>query len=318
MPPEIAVPIDIRPLFRVFIAEPVTGLAEQVLGRHPHVLEVHALEVVRLQPQGLEARTGRETLHALLDDERDVPEVGAGEHRQHVLVAVADPALLAVQQPRAVGLPLCPGLEVVGVRSHVRLGQHERGQLAPGGEVGQPARLLVVGAVQVERLRADRLVHAHHDGESAVDVAELLHDPAVARLTEAQAAVLLVDEHAGQLALAEVADDVVADPALLLRLPRVEGAEVVPGARDRGIHLRAHVAGDDRVGHDELRLGLTEEQPLGETGLGGAVDGGRALGVGGCGGSLRGHAPIVGLGRSTRQCVVAKLQPDRRGIPCRL
>jgi hypothetical protein len=96
-------------------------------------------------------RTSRlEALHALLQDQGDVRvlavlELGPGEHAEHrAPAAVADVGLLAVEQPRAVGLVDRARLQVVGVRAGVGLGQGEGGQLAPGGQVGQEALLLLV------------------------------------------------------------------------------------------------------------------------------------------------------------------------------
>ena len=113
-------------------------------------------------------------------------------------------------------------LEVVGVRPGLGLGQREPGQLASRREVGQEARLLLVAAEQRDALVADRLVHAEHHRERGVGLAEHLEDAAVAGLREALAAVLLWHVQAAAPALAELADDVVADPALLLDRARVD------------------------------------------------------------------------------------------------
>ena len=116
------------------------------------------------------------------------------------LRAVADVALLAVQHPRAVGLEHRARLDVVGVGAGLGLGQREAGELAAGGEVGQEALLLLVGAEQVDALEADRLVDAHHDRERRVDLGERLEDARVAGLREALAAVLLGHVEAAQAA----------------------------------------------------------------------------------------------------------------------
>ena len=73
------------------------------------------------------------------------------------LGAVADVALLAVEDPRAVGLQDRPRAQVVGVRSGLRLRQREAGELAAGGEVGKEALLLLVGSEQDDPLVAERL-----------------------------------------------------------------------------------------------------------------------------------------------------------------
>ena len=105
------------------------------------------------------------------------------------LRAVADVALLAVEHPGAVGLLDRARLDVVGVRARLGLGQREAGELAPGGEVGQEALLLLVGAEHVDALEADRLVDAEHDRQRRVDLGEGLEDARVAGLREALAAV---------------------------------------------------------------------------------------------------------------------------------
>ena len=149
-------------------------------------------------------------------------DLGAREGGDHVRArAVADVALLPVQDPGAVRLLDRPRLDVVGVRAGLRLGQREGGELAAGGEVGQEALLLLVGAEQRDALEADRLVDAEDDRESGVDLADRLEDPGVAGLREALAAVGLVDVEAERADLAEVAEHLVGDPALLLGLSRV-------------------------------------------------------------------------------------------------
>ena len=71
----------------------------------------------------------------------------AKTHEHVAAAAVADPALLAVEDPGAVGLLHGARLDVVGVAAGVRLGQREAGELAAARQVGQEARLLLVGAV---------------------------------------------------------------------------------------------------------------------------------------------------------------------------
>ena len=58
-------------------------------------------------------------------------------------------------------------LDVAGVRAGLGLGQPERAELAPGAQVGQQSRLLLVGAEEVDRLRAERGVGAHRDRDRA-------------------------------------------------------------------------------------------------------------------------------------------------------
>ena len=176
--------------------EAVARLPEDVLRRDPDVVEVKPAQVVAAKAHRVEALADLEPLHPLFEDERDVPvlavDLAAGEGDEDVaLPAVADVALLAVQHPGAVGLLHGTRLDLVGVGARLGLGQREPCQLAAGGEVGEEALLLLVGAEQVDALEADRLVHPHDDRERPVDLGELLGDAAVAGLRQTLAAVLL-------------------------------------------------------------------------------------------------------------------------------
>ena len=194
-------------------------------------------------------------------------DLAAGEGGEHVaLGAVADVALLAVQHPRAVGLLHRARLDLVGVRARLGLGEREAGELAPGGEVGQEALLLLVGAEHVDALEADRLVHAEHDRERRVDLGEGLEHARVAGLREALAAVALVDVEAAEPGLAELADHVVADPALLLDLAVVHArADLARGGVQVADPLLLVGVGR-RPGEDHLLVDLAEEERLRERG----------------------------------------------------
>ena len=188
--------------------EAFAGLAEDVLGRNLDVVEVEAAQVVAAQAHRVVALADLEALHPLLEDERDVlvlaADLAAREGREDIaLGAVADVALLAVEDPRAVGLLDGPRLDLIGVGARGGLGQGEAGELAPGREVGQEALLLLVGAEHVDALEADRLMHAEHDRERRVDLGEGLEHPRVAGLGEALPAVLLVDVEAAEPGFAQ-------------------------------------------------------------------------------------------------------------------
>ena len=250
--------------------EAVAGLAQHVLGRDPNVLEVQVAQVVAAQAHRLVAVPDLEPLHALLDDEGRVAvlavHLGAGEGDEHgSLVAVADEPLLAVQLPGAVGLQGRPRLQVERVRARLGLGEREGRELAPGGEVGEEALLLLVASEQHDSLHADRLMHAHHDRQGRVDLREGLEHPAVAGLGEALPAVALGHVQAAQAALAELADQVVADPPVLLDPARVDrlGGELSQRG-DQGADPVLLTLGGLRVGKDELVVDLAEEQRLGE------------------------------------------------------
>jgi len=84
--------------------EALAPLAEHVLGRDAHPVEVQLAQVVAAQAHRVEAVAGLEALHALLDDEGGVLVLaGLGERHQHArLAAVADVVLHAVKAPGAV------------------------------------------------------------------------------------------------------------------------------------------------------------------------------------------------------------------------
>jgi hypothetical protein len=234
---------------------------------------VELAQVVAAQPHRVEALPDLEPLHTLLEDQRDVAvlavHLAAGEGGEdRALGAVADVALLPVEHPGAVRLLHGAGLDLVGIRAGLGLGQREAGQLAPRGEVGEEALLLLVGAVHVDALEADRLVHAEHDRERRVDLGEGLEDPCVARLGKALAAVALVDVEAEEPGFAEVADEVVANPPLLLDLAVVHARADL--ARGRVQLADALLLGGVGLGprEDHLLVDLAEEDRLGEGGDG--------------------------------------------------
>src|SRR5680860_909803 len=100
--------------------EALAGLAEHVLRRHEHAVEVQLAQVVAAQAHGVEALADLEAVHALFDDEGGVAALavmlGGGEGHEHrALVAVADIVLHAVQAPGAVGLALGARVHAVNV-----------------------------------------------------------------------------------------------------------------------------------------------------------------------------------------------------------
>src|SRR5262249_16944504 len=181
-------------------------------------------------------------------------------------LAVADVALLAVQDPGAVGLLHRARLDVVRVGARVRLGEREPGELAARGEVGEEALLLLVAPEHEDALEPDRLVHAHDDRKRRVDLRERLENARVAGLREALAAVLLGNVEAAQPALADLADRLVADPALLLDLAAVvalaELAQRVDEPADAVLLARLGL----RPREHELLVDLAEEERLCERG----------------------------------------------------
>src|SRR5262245_20029643 len=128
-------------------------------------------------------------------------------------------------------------MQVVGVGPRLRLGEREGGEPAPGREVGEDARLLLVGPEEGDALEAHRLMDAEDDREGGVDLADRLDDPRVPGLREALASVLLGHEEAECTDLTEVPQDLIGDPALLLGPPGV--VVLIAVLADPGVALPA-------------------------------------------------------------------------------
>ena len=104
------------------------------------------------------------------------PSAGPGgdrDQRRDVGAGVGDERLGAVDHPLAV-VQHGAGLGRAGVRTRLRLGQPEAGERAAGDEVGQPALLLLVGAVGQDRVDAEPDTGLQRDADRLVDAAELL------------------------------------------------------------------------------------------------------------------------------------------------
>ena len=191
--------------------EALAGLAEDVLRRHPDIVEAQPPEVVRPQAQGVVALADLEPLHPLLEDQGDMAvlaaDLGPRKGDEDVaLAAVPDVALLPVQHPGAVRLGDRARAQLVGVRPRLGLGQREPGQPPPACQVGQKALLLLVAAEEDDSLHPDRLVHTHHHRERSVDLGKGLEHPAVAGLGEPLAPVLLGDVEAAEAGLTELGE----------------------------------------------------------------------------------------------------------------
>ena len=105
---------------------------------------------------------------------------------------------------------------------------------------------------------------AEDDRQRGVDLGERLEDPRVARLREALAAVLLVDVEAAEPRVAELADDVVADPAVLLDLAMVDRRADLARPRAQLTDLALLLLIRGRPREDHLLVDLAEQQGLGE------------------------------------------------------
>ena len=139
--------------------------------------------------------------------------------------------------------------------------------LRPAAGVGEEALLLLVRPEHVDAFEPNRLVHAQDDGQGGVDLGEGLEHTGIAGLGQALPAVSLGHVEAHQTALPEFPDHVVADPAVLLDLARVQaGAELLGGGDQGPLLLLSGIR--LRPGEDEVLVDLATEQGLGERGGG--------------------------------------------------
>ena len=127
---------------------------------------------------------------AVVDDEGpDLAVVVAGPDDDDVGEgAQADPALGAVEDP-VLAVAVRGGGEPDDVGAVVGLGQGERAELGAGGEVGQPALLLLVVAEQPDRGHGQAAVHGVEGAEAAVAAGQLEGDQALGQRAHAGAAV---------------------------------------------------------------------------------------------------------------------------------
>ena len=164
---------------------------------------------------------------------------------------VGDELLGAVHHPLAV-LERGAGVGVAGVGAGLRLGQAEGGQLLPAAELRQPVVLLLVGAPEVDRHRAERGVGGHRDRHRGVDPRQLLDRQRVGERVGAAAAVLLGEGDAHQPELAHLRDELVG-----------EGLGAVELLGDRRDLLAGEVA--DGVAQQPLLVGQLEVHRGGES-----------------------------------------------------
>ena len=181
------------------LAEAPAARAEQVRCRNTAAVEAQR-PGIRCVPAHLAIRLGLLVARrAVLDDEVGDLVVARARGDRHVSrdvgAGVGDELLRAVDDP-AVGVERRARLDVAGVGAGVGLGQPERAELAPGAQVGQQPRLLLVVAEEVDRLRAERGVGAHRDRDRAVDPRELLDGDRVLQRAAAGAADLLRERDA--------------------------------------------------------------------------------------------------------------------------
>ena len=176
------------------VAERIAAL-QAVRFRNPHVLQrdlavLHDLErdlVLDL----LDAESRR---RLVLDDEAldlIVGEVARPDDRDVAPRRVADPALLAVEDP---GIALAlggRGQASARSRTDQRLGQAEAADLFPARHRRQPLLLLLLRSVEIDRAHRQAAVHAEERAERRVDARQLHRDEPEQLLAPAGAAIAL-------------------------------------------------------------------------------------------------------------------------------
>ncbi len=125
-------------------------------------------------------------------------ETGVGARGAPLLLAVEHVDLLLF-------VPVARRLLACGVAADLRLAEREGGKLLTGHH-GQELVLLLLGAEEHQRLAADGLVRADHDGRGAAIAAEHFEHAVVAGHAEPHAAVLLGNSHAEHAHVEEALD----------------------------------------------------------------------------------------------------------------
>ena len=160
-------------------AEAAPDLAEDIAGRHAHVLKDHLARVV-----------GSVAELVLLGDHAVAGVVGGRDERGHAPLAGArighrhdhrhiggrscgDERLVAVEDV-LVAVPGGPGTDGRRVRSGVGLGEVDAAQPLAAGELGEVAALLLVGARLLDRHGDRRVVRRHHVADAAIGCGDLL------------------------------------------------------------------------------------------------------------------------------------------------
>ncbi len=92
-----------------------------------------------------------------------------------------------------------------GVRTRLRAGQGEAGDLFADRQAGQVVILLLVGTIVLQQFaRAKRVGHADGGGEHGAGAAQLLQDAGLGVCREFEAAIFLLDDHGEELVVLQV------------------------------------------------------------------------------------------------------------------
>jgi hypothetical protein len=195
------------------------GISAQVMPRSSRRAE-QVLGIVESECEPEQRRHG---------PQRDVALVPGEAHAEHFLAlpeALADHAEVGDRG---------------GVRAGLGVGEREAGDLEAFGEAGQVVVLLLFGAeVQQQLGRPERIRHHHRHGERVASRGELGHHLGVRERREAEAAVLLRDDHAEEALVLEELPELRRQVVALVRdFPVVgHGAGLLDRAVDECLLLR--------------------------------------------------------------------------------
>ncbi len=153
----------------------------------------------------------------LLHDECGDALVGpGGQGDESRPFAVGDPGLRAVDDV-LVSVTGGPTGDVAGVAAGIGLGEGQRPAPFPGGQHGQPALPLLLGAVGHDQ-GGGHGVGVDDAGQAHPAVGELLDDPDVGEQVEAEAAVRLGDGHPEEPEIAHLPHDLGGEAVGMLHL----------------------------------------------------------------------------------------------------
>ena len=187
--------------------EPLADVAQQVVLADEAVLHDHLGGVGGPDAELVLFLAGAETRHAAVEHESgDVVVartlgVGDREHDTDVAFpAVGGEGLGAVEHPAALD-PLGARAGAGGVRSRPRLGQAPGADLLARGQRGQPAAPLLVIAILVDVVAAQRVMGGHADADRRIDARQLGDHQDVFDVAQPGAAVLLGKQDAEEAEL---------------------------------------------------------------------------------------------------------------------
>ena len=206
------------------LSEAVAGLAQElILGDndvvHEDIIDLGAAIADLLPGRGdgvafaelVNDQAGDQVLAGLLVLQQGEQNAGA------VITSVGDEALHAVQLVGAVGLLLQTGLQHLGVRTGVGLGESEGDGLLAAAAGSQILQLLLVVSIQIQSLQAQD-VHVQALTDGGRNAAQLLDNNGLLHVAHTQAVILLGEADADEAALSQLLVNVVGQLGMLLAI----------------------------------------------------------------------------------------------------